>query len=166
MKLTTRILVLGLLAVSVGTASADDKRSLNEPPEGFTAVFNGKDLSGWRGGNYNPYKLAEMSEEEQAAFWKKGWDDVVQHWTVEDGELVNDGHGVYLTTEKEYSNYEFWIDYKTVAKAESEPTKDLGDSGTTTKAILAKTRWCWPTSRSANGTAFGFGRSVHEPGCS
>jgi hypothetical protein len=119
MKTTARFLVLGLLAASVGTTTADDKRSLNEPPEGFTAIFNGKDLSGWRGGNYNPYKLAEMSEEEQAAFWKKGWEDVVQHWTAEDGELVNDGHGVYLTTEKEYANYEFWIDYKTVAKADS-----------------------------------------------
>ena len=119
MHLTARILLLGLLATSVGTTSADDKRTLNEPPEGFTAIFNGKDLSGWRGGNYNPYKLAEQSEEEQAAFWKKGWEDVVQHWTAENGDLVNDGHGVYLTTEKEYSNYEFWIDYKTVAKADS-----------------------------------------------
>ncbi|NQV25218.1 MAG: DUF1080 domain-containing protein [Rhodopirellula sp.] len=92
----------------------------NVPPKGFTALFNGKDLSGWRGlGHFSPYKLAEMSEEDRAAMWKKNQEDVVQHWTVEDGELVNDGHGVYLTTEKEYSNFEFWIDYKTVAKADS-----------------------------------------------
>lgn len=119
MKLTARTLLLGLLTLAVGTATADDKRTLNEPPEGFTAIFNGKDLSGWRGGNFNPYKLEAMSEEDQAAFWKKGWEDVVQHWTVEDGDLVNDGHGVYLTTEKDYANYEFWLDYKTVAKADS-----------------------------------------------
>lgn len=115
----TRTLLPALLTLSVSVAFADDKRALNEPPEGFTAIFNGKDLSGWRGGNYNPYKLEAQTEEEQAEFWKKGWEDAIQHWTVEDGELVNDGHGVYLTTEEEYTNYELWIDYKTVAKADS-----------------------------------------------
>ena len=26
----------------------DDKKQLNVPPEGFTALFNGKDFTGWR----------------------------------------------------------------------------------------------------------------------
>jgi len=33
--------------------------------------------------------------------------------------LVNDGHGVYLTTDRELRDFELWIDYKTVAKADS-----------------------------------------------
>ena len=119
MKLTVRTLLPAVLAMAATAAVADDKRAHNEPPKGFTAAFNGKDLSGWRGGNYNPYKLEAQSEEEQAAFWAKGLEDIQKHWRVEDGELVNDGHGVYLTTEEEYTNYELWIDYKTVAKADS-----------------------------------------------
>ena len=110
--------VLMVSSLAVVTASAEEQH--NVPPEGFTALFNGKDLSGWRGlGHFSPYKLAEMSEEEQAELWKKNLEDVQKHWTVENGELVNDGHGVYLTTEQDFSNFEFWIDYKTVAKADS-----------------------------------------------
>ena len=42
-----------------------------------------------------------------------------QHWSVEGEELVNDGHGMYLTTEKNYGDFELLVDYKTVAKADS-----------------------------------------------
>jgi hypothetical protein len=45
--------------------------------------------------------------------------DIHQHWSVKDGILVNDGHGMYLTTEKNYGNFELRLDYKTVAKADS-----------------------------------------------
>lgn len=45
--------------------------------------------------------------------------DVKQHWSVDNGELVNDGKGVYLTTDQDFGDYEFWIDYKTVAQADS-----------------------------------------------
>ena len=38
-----------------------------DPPAGFTSIFNGKDLTGWRGmGHFNPQKLAKMSEEARA----------------------------------------------------------------------------------------------------
>jgi hypothetical protein len=45
--------------------------------------------------------------------------DAKKHWTVVGGDLVNDGHGAYLTTEKEYGDIELLIDYKTVAQADS-----------------------------------------------
>ena len=92
----------------------------NNPPEGFTALFNGKDLTGWHGmGHFNPYDLAKMSPEERAAKREADMKDAQAHWTVEDGELVNDGQGVYLTTDKSYRDFELWIDYKTVPKADS-----------------------------------------------
>lgn len=91
-----------------------------QPPEGFTALFNGKDLAGWHGmGHFDPRKLAAMSDEERAAKHEADLKDVVQHWTVENYELVNDGHGVYLTSDKEFGDFELLIDYKTVAKADS-----------------------------------------------
>ncbi|MFP6763995.1 MAG: DUF1080 domain-containing protein [Planctomycetaceae bacterium] len=94
----------------------------NVPPKGFKALFNGKSLDGWRGLSHpqsNPYKLAAMSEEDRNALYKKNWEEVIQHWTIEDGDLVNDGHGFYLTTLEEFSNYELWVDYKTVPQADS-----------------------------------------------
>ncbi len=92
----------------------------NQPPAGFTALFNGQDLSGWYGmKSDDPEKIAALSPEAQAAKKQADTADALQHWSVENGELVNDGYGAYLTTEKEYGDIELWIDYKTVPKADS-----------------------------------------------
>jgi hypothetical protein len=88
-------------------------------PAGFTALFNGKDLSGWYGLSDDPRKIFKMSDEERAKFRQKSMEDVRKHWTVEGDELVNDGHGAYLTTEKDFGDYELLIEYKTVPKADS-----------------------------------------------
>jgi hypothetical protein len=93
---------------------------LNEPPEGFTALFNGEDLSGWYGlGHFDPRKLKDMTEEQRAAKKKKDMVETLKHWSVEDGAIVNDGKGPYLTTEVEFGDIELLIEYKTVAKADS-----------------------------------------------
>lgn len=90
------------------------------PPEGFRELFNGKDLEGWYGKvSASPIEFAKLSEEERAAKIA-GWAaDTTKHWTVENGELVNDGNGPYLVTKEEFSDYELLIDYKTVALADS-----------------------------------------------
>src|SRR4051812_30689908 len=60
----------GLVLVSHTRAADDAKRPDNTPPEGFVAVFNGKDLSGWKGLPKspldNPFKRAEAPKEELA----------------------------------------------------------------------------------------------------
>jgi len=86
----------------------------NTPPPGFTALFNGTDLSGWRG---RPHR--DPSKPEKPANQAKWNADRDAHWRVEGGAIVNDGKGVFLTTEKEYGDFEFLVDYKTVAKADS-----------------------------------------------
>jgi len=92
----------------------------NQPPEGFIALFTGNDLSGWFGyDTKDPRKFQALSEEEQQAIRDKSQDDIKQHWSVQNGELVNDGHGLYLTTSKNFGDYELWVDYKTVPKADS-----------------------------------------------
>lgn len=108
--------VCGLLVCAAAHLSAAD----NVPPEGFTAIFNGKDLTGWYGlEHFDPRKLWAMTPEEQAAKRESNQKEFEAHWTVQDGDLVNDGFGPYATTLKDYRDYEFWIDYKTVAKADS-----------------------------------------------
>lgn len=91
-----------------------------QPPAGFTAIFNGQDLSGWYGlEHFDPRKLWAMSPEERAQKRAKNMEEFKKHWRVENAELVNDGHGPYATTEKEYGDIELLIDYKTVAHADS-----------------------------------------------
>jgi hypothetical protein len=103
--------------VTCPVAQAEEQ---NVPPDGFTALFNGQDLTGWYGlGHFDPRQLWAMSDEQRATKRAEDMKDVQQHWRVENGELVNDGHGVYLATDKEYRDFELWVDYKTVAKADS-----------------------------------------------
>ena len=94
------------------------------PPKGFAPLFNGKDLTGWHGWAIHakgagPLDFAKLSPEEQKKQIAAWTDDARKHWTVENGELVNDGKGAYLTTDREFGDIEFLVEYKTVAKADS-----------------------------------------------
>jgi hypothetical protein len=95
-----------------------------QPPAGFTALFNGEDLAGWYAANFHqakmsPTQFAEEPEEKRTKQLQQWWAEAVKHWSVENGELVNDGHGAYLTTDREYGDIELLLEYKTVAKADS-----------------------------------------------
>ncbi len=117
------MLAVGLLAVLVGgCATAQDQDSR------FVSLFNGTDLTGWRGGDtFDHRKLLAMTPEkraEQIEKWNKSMlakSDKTgkSHWYVENEELVNDGFGAYATTEKDYGDFELLLEYKTVAKADS-----------------------------------------------
>lgn len=92
----------------------------DKPASEFVPIFNGKDLTGWHGeSTMDPRKLAAMSEADRNAEMAKWQEDAKAHWTVENGELVNDGHGVYLTTDGKYGDYELLIEYKTIPQADS-----------------------------------------------
>jgi hypothetical protein len=111
--LATRALIF--LTLAAGPAAAESKVE-----KIFAPLFNGKDLTGWHGmPHFDLYKLAAMSEEERRAQIEKWTDDASKHWTVEDSELVNDGQGAYLTTDREFGDIELLVDYKTVPKADS-----------------------------------------------
>jgi len=113
-------LTLALAAASAAFAGRPAPALADEEPA-FEALFNGKDLSGWHGeSTIDPRKFKAMSPEDQKAKLEKDAADAAQHWKVEDGEIVNDGHGVFLATDKEYGDVELFIDYK---------IGPMGDSG-------------------------------------
>jgi hypothetical protein len=94
--------------------------SAEQPPEGFKPVFDGETMDGWHARpHFNPIKLAEMSEDERAAKMAEWLADAKQHWTIENGELVNDGKGAYLVTNQDFTDYELMLEFKTVARADS-----------------------------------------------
>jgi hypothetical protein len=114
-RLTLASAALALLAAAAGPSFAEP-----QPPKGFTALFNGKDLSSWHGmPHFDPYKLAAMPEAERKAQIEKWTEDAKKHWTVQNEELVNDGNGAYLATDQDFGDIELLIDYKTVSKADS-----------------------------------------------
>jgi hypothetical protein len=74
--------LLVALVAAAGTASA-------QPPGGFTPIFNGKDLTGWKA---------------------TGKADA---WTAEGGAIVcKSGGGGYLLSEKEYGDFELKFSYR------------------------------------------------------
>ena len=91
----------------------------NVPPKGFTALFNGTDLTGWWGlGTENP-KWMKLSPEAIKKKKDASQADIHKHWKVAGGELINDGRGLYLSTQKDYGDFELLLEYKTVALADS-----------------------------------------------
>ncbi|MBN2492445.1 MAG: DUF1080 domain-containing protein [Planctomycetes bacterium] len=104
-----------LLAIGGALASTQDA-----PPAGFVALFNGRDLEGWFGrATEDPRALWQMAPEALAAHREKTRADLRRHWRVAAGELVNDGTGLYATTVKDYRDFELWLEYRTVAGADS-----------------------------------------------
>lgn len=78
--------VITLLACSLTAASLRA-----EPPEGFIALFNGKDLTGWKAtGNA---KVWNVDEKEGILF-------------------VKGGGGGWLLTEKDFDNFELRLEYR------------------------------------------------------
>src|SRR5579859_6341957 len=96
------------------------KQASDQPPPGFSALFNGKDLGGWWGAETeDPRKYMALSPEEFNKKHDSSLQDIQQHWRAENGELVNDGKGLYLTTDKYYGDFELLVDYRTVPLADS-----------------------------------------------
>jgi WD40 repeat protein/Tfp pilus assembly protein PilF len=67
--------------------SPSPNRAMNDPPNGFTALFNGEDLTNWR-------------------------EAIPGHWHVRDGVIHHDGGGGNLITTTEYGNFELLVDWK------------------------------------------------------
>ncbi|MEO6033835.1 MAG: DUF1080 domain-containing protein [Verrucomicrobiota bacterium] len=91
----------------------------NVVPVGFAALFNGRDLSGWKGLVGDPPQRAKMSPAELSAAQKKADQRMRESWTVENGALVFSGKGESLCTAKDYGDFELLVDWKILPKGDS-----------------------------------------------
>lgn len=119
-----RFASLAAFVLLVSGGSCPPLASAAEPPLGFTPLLNGKDLTGWHGWAIHdkgakPDDVAKLSPEERAKKLEAWATDAKKHWSTTNGELVNDGHGAYLATDKDYGDIELLIEYKTVPGADS-----------------------------------------------
>jgi Domain of Unknown Function (DUF1080) len=99
----------------------------NTAPAGFTPLFNGKDLTGWRGllkeggpQHYDqPAKRAGLPADKLSELQKEADEVMRTHWQVENGALVFSGKGRSLVTERKYADFDFYVDWKIPANADS-----------------------------------------------
>jgi hypothetical protein len=115
-----------VLQVLTGGESDYDKENIRAylktmpQGEGFVAMFNGKDLTGWKGLVENPIARAKMTPQELAARQKVADEKAKTNWSVRDGTIVFNGKGDNLCSVKDYGDFEMIVDWRI--------TKD-GDSG-------------------------------------
>jgi len=128
---------LVLTAALVIGAAAAAPAAAQKPPAGFTSLFNGTDLTGWRGRqpNYNPAEEAKLSKEalaEKQAQWNAERD---AHWRVDAAkhEIVSDGSSPHLATIKDYGDFELHVDWLMVSPN--------GDSGIYLRGIPQVQIW-------------------------
>lgn len=120
---TALAILIGFALIAATPAlAADDKPATkkdNTPPEGFVALFNGKDLTGWKGLVENPKKRPKMSPDELAKKQSVADQKMRDHWKAVDGVLEFDGKGDSLCTVKDYADIEMFVDFKILAKGDS-----------------------------------------------
>lgn len=82
------------------------------PSNGFRALFNGRDLTGWKGLVADPPARARMSPQRRARAQQKADAGMRAHWTVQNGVLVYDGKNDSLCTIRDYGDFELLVDWK------------------------------------------------------
>jgi HEAT repeat protein len=80
--------------------------------EGFVPLFNGKDLSGWKGLVEDPPSRSRMSQEALHKEQETADEDMRRHWRVIEGTLVFDGQGHNLCTAGDFADFELLVDWK------------------------------------------------------
>ncbi len=90
------------------------RKQLGEMPagDGYVSMFNGKDLTGWKGLVENPIKRAAMKPADLTKAQVKADENMRRDWKVEEGCLVFDGKGYdNLCTVKQYGDFEMYVDW-------------------------------------------------------
>jgi len=104
----------------VGGSPQDGAASSQSADEGFVRIDGGQELEGWTAlETQDPRAFDAMSPAEQQKLLDDGRVAMKKFWRFENGEIINDGNGPYLTTLKNYRDFELRLEYNTVAGADS-----------------------------------------------
>ena len=83
-------------------------------------MFNGKDLTGWKGlAHKNANERMALKGAALAEAQKTADKNMNEHWSVVEGILTYDGKGMSLCTDKDYGDFEFYCDWKIPPGADS-----------------------------------------------
>ena len=90
------------------------RKHLTDMPkgDGFVPLFNGSDLSGWKGLVANPIARSKMDAKELAKAQQNADEEMRSGWRAEAGELIFTGQGNNIVTDKKYGDFEMFVDWK------------------------------------------------------
>ena len=125
----TGYITKGILNKSIGLLKGPEsdydkekiKKYLASMPEekGYVPMFNGKDLTGWKGLVGNPITRAKMSAKELAAKQAEADAKATRNWSVKDNSIVFNGAGDNLCSVKQYGDFEMIVDWRITKKGDS-----------------------------------------------
>lgn len=114
------------VAASGPLALAGEKDKPNQPPAGFRALFNGKDMSAWRGQiDEDPRRVAKvlegLSPEKRQQKQLEADEKTLEHWVVRDGTIHYDGTRKIgnIETREQFGDFELYLDWKIGPKGDS-----------------------------------------------
>lgn len=127
-------LVKNLINKTIATIKGGDaeyqieamRKYLAEMPQGdgFVSMYNGTDLTGWKGLVGDPLKRAKMDAKALAEAQEKADIAARDSWKPINGELQFMSHGDNLATVKKYGDFEMLVDWKII-----DDKKGEGDAG-------------------------------------
>lgn len=121
--------------------------------EGFVAMFNGKNLEGWKGFVASPPERMKMSEEELAKKQVEANKSMPDKWKIKDGVIAFSGEGYEgnnLVYHREFKNFEMLVDWR-ISK--------MGDSGIYLRG--SPQVQIWDITRFREGSGGLFNNQVH-----
>lgn len=142
------------------SAAKSDYQMIQDPlKSGFKLLFNGKDLSGWKGLVGDPIKRSKMDAKTLAEAQLKADAEMRDSWKVVNGELQFVGHGDNIATVKKYGDFEMLVDWKIIDDGKQEGDAGIYLRGTPQVQI-------WDNARVKVGAQVGSGglynNQVHE----
>ena len=142
------------------SAAKSDYQIIQEPlKNGFKLLFNGKDLTGWKGLVGDPIKRSKMDAKTLAEAQAKADAEMRDSWKVVNGELQFVGHGDNIATVKKYGDFEMLVDWKIIDDGKQEGDAGIYLRGTPQVQI-------WDNARVKVGAQVGSGglynNQVHE----
>jgi len=127
---------------------ANIQNYLDQMPDekGLVSMFNGKDLTGWKGLVANPVKLSKISKRDLEKKQKEANTKMFENWGVKDGMIVFNGKGANMVSARNYADFEMIVDWR-ITKG--------GDSGIYLRGTPQVQ--IWDTSRRESGAQVGSG---------
>jgi len=110
----SRFALLAAVMAAVALAAPGTRGADNKAPAGFTALFNGKDLTGWKG-HTTMAERAKQKPEDLAKLQSERTQAALEQWSVQDGAIhltPPKKGGVSLVTDKDYGDFELMLDWK------------------------------------------------------
>ena len=118
--------------------------------QGYVSLFNGYDLTGWKGLVENPIVRQKMTAEELRLAQVRADEEMHRNWKVEDGMIVYVGNGYdNLCTVEQYGDFELSLDWR-LDPSGAEPDAGIYLRGTPQVQI-------WDTARTDVGAEVGSG---------